>query len=116
MSEVAQLEHQRESFKEQIQNRDMAIRLATHPDFKKLILQEFCVNECARYAQQSANPGLSDREQKDALAIAQAAGHLRRFLSVMIQMGNNAENQMVDLDEALAEARRDEAGHGEVEA
>lgn len=109
MSEVAQLEQQKDSFKEQIARRDMSVRLAQNPDFKKLILDEFCVQECARYAQQSANPALSEVDQKNSLAIAQAAGHLRRFLSVVIQMGNQAESQMVQLDEAIDDARAEEA-------
>lgn len=109
MSEVSQLEHQKEDAKARIARRDMALRLANHPDFKELILKEFCVNECARYAQMSADPGLSDKDQANSLALAQAAGHLRRFMSVLIQMGNNAADQMTQLEEAIDEARAEEA-------
>lgn len=72
------------------------------------MLEEFCVNECARYAQASADPALSANERADALAIAQSAGHLRRFLSVVIQMGNSAENTIADIEAALEEARAEE--------
>ena len=108
MSDVIALENQLAGAKELTERRERALRLSNNADFKKLILDEFCVQECARYAQASADPALKENERADALAMAQAAGHLRRFLSVTVQMGNQAESQMVDLEEALAEARAEE--------
>ena len=109
MSEVSQLEKQKEKFKGQIALGEIAERLASNPDFKKLIMDEFCVQECARYCQLSADPALSPVERADSLALAQAAGHLRRWLSVQIQMAAQHRAQLVDLDEAIEEARREEA-------
>ena len=108
MSEVALLEKQLADTKTLVDRRTIAQRLAANGDFRKLILEEFCVNECARYAQASADPALSANERADALAIAQSAGHLRRFLSVVIQMGNSAENTIADIEAALEEARAEE--------
>lgn len=108
MSEVTALENQLEGIKELTERRERALRLSNNADFKKLILDEFCTAECARYAQASADPALKENERADALAMAQAAGHLRRFLSVTVQMGHQAESQMVDLENALAEARAEE--------
>ena len=108
MSEVYELEQQLENSKELIARKDLALKLHKVPAFRKLILEEFCVNECARYAQNSANPALGEAERADSLAIAQAAGHLRRFLSVVVTMGNQAEGQMVSLEQALTEARQEE--------
>lgn len=108
MSEVERLEKQLADTKLLIQRRELAQRLYANPDFKKLILEEFCVNECARYAQASADPALGPVERADALAIAQSAGHLRRFLSVVIQMANASESTLLDLEEAIEEARREE--------
>ena len=105
MSEVVLLEKQLADTKTLVDRRTIAQRLAANADFRKLILEEFCVNECARYAQASADPALSANERADALAIAQSAGHLRRFLSVVIQMGNSAENTIADIEAALEEAR-----------
>lgn len=104
MSEVYALKKQREDSQIAMEQRDIALRLSNNPDFKKLILNEFCINECARYAQASADPALNEMQRADSLAIAQAAGHLRRFLSVKVQMGNNAERQLPDLDSAILEA------------
>lgn len=108
MSEVYALEKQLEDGKEFITRRDRALKLYNNPEFKKLILDEFCGTECARYAQSSADPALNDRQRADALAIAQAAGHLRRFLSVTIQMGNQAERLAPEIEQSILEARGEE--------
>lgn len=108
MSEVFALEKQREQATEDLARRDLALKLYNNPEFKKLILDEFCTKECARYAQASADPALDDRARADSLALAQAAGHLRRFLSVIVTMGNAAERQIPDLDMAIQEARQEE--------
>ena len=111
MSEVTvqQLESQREGMKQAIAMRTAVQRLSKNADFRKVINEQFMEKECARYTQASCDPALSERSQKDALAIAQAAGHLKRYLSVTIQMGNAAENELVSIDAALDEARAETA-------
>lgn len=111
MSEVTiqQLEAQRDSMKQAVELRQAVQRLTQNKDFRKVINEQFMEKECARYAQASADPALPERNQKDALSIAQSAGHLKRFLSVLIQMGNAAENEMVAIDNALDDARADSA-------
>lgn len=108
MSEVFALEKQLADSKISIERREKALKLYKNPEFKSLIMDEFCGTECARYAQSSADPALDDRSRADALAIAQAAGHLRRFLSVVISMGNQAERLIPDLEVAIEEARQEE--------
>lgn len=108
MSEVYALEKQREDAKELLARRELALKLSRNPEFKQLILQEFCINECARYAQSSGDPALNAEQRADALALAQSAGHLRRWLSVIVTMGNNAERAMPELDDAIEQARQEE--------
>lgn len=108
MSEVSALEKQLNDAKVAIERRATALRLYNHPDFKNLIIDEFCTKECARYAQASADPALNADQRADSLGIAQAAGHLRRFLSVIVTMGNQAEGQMSSIEEAIEEARQEE--------
>lgn len=105
MSEVSQLEKQLADTKTLVARRDMALKLSKNSDFRKLILEEFCVQEAARYVQASADPALGATERADALAIAQASGHLKRYLSVIVQMGSVAERDLVTLQEAIEEAR-----------
>lgn len=106
---IEQLELQLESSKEQVELRNAAQRLWENRDFKKVILEGFMLHECARYAQQAGNPAMSREDRDDALQLALAAGHLKRFLSVTIQMGNNAESQIKAIEDALDEDRA-EAG------
>lgn len=103
MEPISEIEEQLDLAREQIKLRDMALKLYKNREFKKLILEEFSVNECARYAQASADPALDSDQRKDSLAIAQSAGHLRRFLSVLVQMGNVAENQLPEIRQAMDE-------------
>jgi hypothetical protein len=108
MSEVYALEKQLSEGKLAQERRALALKLHANPDFKKLILEEFCVTECARYAQLSGDPSLDKTQQADALALAQAAGHLRRFLSVVVTLGNNAEAREEEIEQAILEARQEE--------
>jgi len=102
---IEQLELQLVSSKEQVELRNAAQRLWANRDFKKVILESFMRDECARYAQQAGNPGIPHTEREDAMAMAMASGHLKRFLSVIIQMGNNAEAQIGPIEDALDEER-----------
>jgi hypothetical protein len=108
MTNVIELEQHMENAKLLVDRRNMALRLANNPDFKKLILDGFCLHEAARYAQASADPALKVEERADALAMAQASGHLKRFLSVTVQMGAHSEHDMPNIEAALAEARAEE--------
>jgi hypothetical protein len=109
MTEVEQMEAQKDQAKELVELRDLAIRLSNNREFKKLIRDHWMVVEAARYVQISADPSLKAEERADARAMAQATGHLKRWLSVTIRMGNIAEDEINGLDEALAEVRAAEA-------
>lgn len=79
----------------------MALRLATNPDFRKLILEGFCQVEAASYVQSSGDPALDDRSRADALAIAQASGHFKRWMQVQIAMGYQASITIKDCEDAI---------------
>lgn len=91
--------------KAQVAFGDAVSRLVKNADFRVVIEKGFMLEECARYAQQSANPALSDRERQDALLIAQAAGALKRFLSVSIQISNQCANDVLAIEHSIEEAR-----------
>ncbi len=99
------LENQLEKEKQLLSRRRMALRLADNPDFKQLILREFMVEESARYVHTSCDPAVSPENRADALALAQAAGHLKRYLSVVVQMGARAENEVPNIEEAIEQLR-----------
>ncbi len=107
MSEVTvvDLENQKDQFKKLVELRDIADKLCRNRDFKKLILEEYMVNEAARLVQVSGDPNLTKDQKEDALAMAQATGHLKRYLQVVTQMGNHAESQIPNIDDEIAELR-----------
>ena len=109
---VNELEQQLANAKMLVERRDRALRLSSNHDFRAIILDEFCTTEAARYVQASADPALSDRDQANALALAQASGHLRRYLSVIMQMGNVAESNLTELQEAIEAERAEEDQQG----
>jgi len=108
MSDVAEIEKHIEKLRETAARKELALKLEKNRDFRKLILEEFCTNECANYAQLSADPNMSAESRADCLGLAQAAGHLRRWLSVCIQMGTRAEDDIKRAETELEEARREE--------
>jgi len=105
MSRLNALEDQLKDGKLLIERRDAIRRLSKNADFRRIILEEFFVEECARYARESGDPALNEAQRADALAIAQSAGHLKRYLNVQIQMGDQVEGQLVAIEEAIEQER-----------
>jgi hypothetical protein len=112
MSEVSetieQMESEIKNAKVLAERRAMALKLHSNREFRKLILEEFMVQECARYVHMSASPQLTVEQRQDALNIAQAAGHLKRFLSVVVQMGEHAERTLPEAENELDKLRSEE--------
>ncbi len=102
------LEKQLEDARAAIELRDTALKLYENRDFKQVILDGFCTTDCARHAQLSADPSLNAEQRADSLGLAQAAGHVRRYLSAVVQMGNAAENSLPALHDELDAARAEE--------
>lgn len=108
MSQVFALEQQLENAKQLVARRDLALKLSKNPDFRKLIMEQFCVTECAKYAQLSADFDMPVEARESSLAMAQAAGHLRRFMEICITMGNVNERDIVNIEAAIDQARAEE--------
>jgi hypothetical protein len=108
MSAIQQLEQQLSDAKVLIGKRQLALKLQGNRDFQRLIMEDFMVNAAAAYVRESGDPALTKEQQQDALNIAQAAGHLRRWLSVQVQMGAKAEEDLTALNESIEEERAQE--------
>lgn len=109
MSDIQQLERDIKEAEELVERRNMAIKLSSNREFKKLFLEDYFVTEAARLVQLSADPALNTEQRADALAMAQATGHAKRFLSMMVQMGAHAERELPEARAALDELRGLEA-------
>ena len=108
LTQIAALEKQQTDAKVLVDRRQTALRLYKNKDFRSLIMDGFCLHDAARYAQESGDPLLTPEQRADALNMAQASGHLRRWLSLCVQMGAHAEREMSNIEEALNEARAEE--------
>lgn len=108
-SQVQDLENQLQEALELIKLRDRAKRLVNNKDFKEIIENQFCLLECARLAQASADPNLSAQDRELALSMAQAAGHLRRFLQAIFLKAAQAERDLEELRANIEAARYEEA-------
>ena len=98
---IASLERQVLGEKEAQARMEAVQRLCKNKDFKKIILQDFCVTDCARYACESADPLLNEAQRADALAMAQAAGHLKRYLDLADRFGMYSGERIIDLQNEI---------------
>lgn len=108
MSELLQLEKQLEDAKILAARREAALRLAENRDFRDLILDDYLVKEAARCIQASGDPLLDKQVREDMVEMGKATGYLKRFLHAITTMGGTAQDDIVPLEEAIAEARLEE--------
>lgn len=108
MTEVEQLEQQKEEYKKAIGLMDDINTLLKNPIFQKVIMDKYCVQECARYTEVSGDPKI-DKDQRDvALEMARGAGHLKRWLNVQVMFGQQAQNELEELDRNIEQAIQEE--------
>lgn len=104
-NDILNLETQIERAEAVVAQRDMVDKLANNREFKKLIVEAFMKDECARLTHMSTDPNLSLQDRADALASAQAAGYLKRWLNALVTMGNMAERDIPEARATLEELR-----------
>lgn len=88
-----------------IAQREKALRLSANPDFRDLFINGFFRDEAARLVHMSSDPNVSLQDRADALAMAQGAGHTKRYLSVIVQQGYLAERDLPAMRASLDELR-----------
>ena len=109
MSEIQELEAQKEDLKRQVELRDQILKLSANHEFRKVIHEEFFQKEAGRLVRIGGDPALDKQQREDAIDMALATGHLQRFLSANVQMGNRAEQTIFEIDAALEELRAEGA-------
>ena len=109
MSERIQyIENKIVEMQKQIDMKNRIAKLCENPDFKSLIIEYFCVTECARYVGVSTDPHMKPESRQDALQTAQAAGIFKRWLNVTISLGEQAEQSLSQWEAELVNARKPE--------
>ena len=106
---IAEIEAQKEDLKKLVEFRDQILKLSANHEFRKVIQDGFLRDEAARSARMAGDPNIDANARASLIEMALSAGHLQRFLSANIQMGNVAENQLKQADELLDEMRAEEA-------
>jgi hypothetical protein len=102
-SQIEQLEQQLANAKELTERKQRIMRLSLNPDFRNIVMQEFCVFEAARYAHASGDAALTAEQRADSLAMAQAGGHLKRWMSIQLQMAARSEADAEEIERMLVE-------------
>lgn len=108
MSDVAEIELSIEHAKELVAKGDMAMKLASNRDFRKLIMENYFKEEAARLVGLLAEPAMEKHRteiQESMLGIA----HFQTWLRGVVRMGNIARAEITEFEQALDDAR-EEAG------
>lgn len=79
--------------------------LLKNPEFRAVILEEYCVQEAARFVQQSCDPSFSAEKRADCLASAQASGHLKRWLQATQMQAEQLIARLPEMDEEIEQLR-----------
>ena len=95
-----QLENQITQIEALVETRARIQRLTQNSDFKELINKRYLVEEAAAFAASAGDPALTKDQREEAMTMALAPGHLKRWLSVQITMANTAEDQLPQLKHA----------------
>ncbi|AHC56589.1 hypothetical protein JJJA_0073 [Achromobacter phage JWDelta] len=94
-------ENQLRGLKKQQREHSDLKKLVESPLFRKVILQNFCTDECARYVRMSVDMALTPEARADALAKAQAGAHLLHWIAVEDRMGSDSVNKISTLEANL---------------
>lgn len=103
MSEVTKLQNEIEQDKQVIAYKKKVVELMNNPLFKEIIVDNFMTYECANYARMSSDVHLPEDSRLNALHMAQAAGHIERYLQNFITLGASAEYTLTRKEAALLE-------------
>jgi hypothetical protein len=105
MSDIQDLEQHIKDAEFLIERRKMAIRLSENHDFRVLFHEGYFKEDAARLVQLAGDPACDPQQRADALEMAKATGHAKRYLSMAIQMGFHAERELPEMHSTLAELR-----------
>lgn len=103
--EIQRVQSEIEDYREAARLKEAVLRLERNRDFKKLIMDKFLTEECARHVQNSVNPNLSESVRSESLGMAQAAGYLKAWIAGVVQMGTQASYEIPENEAYLAQLR-----------
>jgi hypothetical protein len=105
MSDIQDLEQGIKDAEHLLERRQMALKLYDNREFRVLFVDGYFKDEAARLVQNSTEPKYDAQQRADSLAMAQATGHARRYLSMAVQMGAVAERELPQMHAMLEHLR-----------
>lgn len=108
MSDIEEIEVTIEELKKTVARRDLLRKLESNREFRKIFLEGYFKDEAARLTALSAEPSQEKARPQIMLEI-QAISCVRQFLRNIGMMGDIAERELRDNQEALDEVRAMEA-------
>lgn len=105
---ILEVEQQLKDVKEAMALRDMAVKLSTNREFRKLIIEGFIETETNRLMVCAGDVRFKKEDREQMMGQALAGGHLKRYLNYIQMLGDNAERSIPEAEQTLAELRAEE--------
>lgn len=103
--EIQELEISIDEAKKAVETGEMAERLSSNSDFRKVIVEGYFLHEAARLALLHSDPGLRADIKATVLDEMKGPGALKRYLSHLVQRGFAANQQIQDTRNHIFELR-----------
>lgn len=108
MSDIQELEISIEDAREKVKLKDMALKLASNREFKKLILEGYFKEEAARLVAISADFSMKDYRDEITMNI-QAISCFKQFMQNIVRTGEMAESELEQSQEVMDELLEEES-------
>lgn len=102
---LAGLIHQADEAKKRIEFAKKAERLTANKDFQSVVNEGYFKDAAAAFVHQSGDPSLTLEQRADALAMAQSAGHFKRWLHAIAKLNEVDVDSLPELSETIDQVR-----------
>lgn len=107
-NEIREVEMSIEAAKEMVARGEMARKLADNPDFKKIVLDGYFVDEAARLTHLFSDPMMDEAQRKMIERDLIGIGAFKRYLKNAVQFGEIAAREISDAEIELDELRAED--------
>ena len=105
---ILEVEQQLKDARDAMALRDMAVKLSTNREFRKLIIEGFIQTETNRLMVCAGDVRFKKEDRDQMMESALAGGHLKRYLNYIQMVGDNAERSIPEAEQTLAQIRSEE--------
>lgn len=91
-----------------VKRAEAAKRLSNIPEFKKLVMDGYFVDEAARLVHLSSDPSIPENIRDVVVRDMAGPGAFKRYMSAIVTMGENAAREIENARDTLEELREEE--------